>query len=81
MDLRDRPGQKESEVPLVCQDFQAHQDFQVYRDRTDHQAPGECQAAMEQRVKGVTQDLEVFLVLLVYRVHLVYLVLRETQVT
>lgn len=81
MDLRDRPGQKESEVPLVCRDFQAHQDFQVYRDRMDHQAPGECQAAMEQRVKGVIQDLEVFLVLLVYRVHLVYPVLRETQVT
>lgn len=81
MDLRGQPGLKESEVLPVYQDFQAHQDFQVYQDRMDHQGPGECQAAMEQRVKEVIQDLEVSLVLLVYWVHLVYLVLRVTQVT
>lgn len=81
MVLRGRAGQKESEVQLVYQDFPGHQDFQVYPDRTDHQALGECRAAMEQKVKGVTQDQEGFLVLLVYRVHLVYLVLREIQET
>lgn len=81
MVLRGRPGQKESEVLPVYQDFRAHQDFQVYPETTDHQAPGECRAATEQRAKGGTQVLEVFLVLLVYRVHPVYLVLRETRVT
>lgn len=81
MDLRGWPGQKESGVLPVCQDSQEHQDFQVYQDRTDLQAPGECRAATEQKVKGVTQDLEGFLELLVYRVHPVYLVPRETQVT
>lgn len=81
MVLRGRLGLKESEVLQVCQDFQAHQDFQVYQDKMDPQAPGECQAATGQRVKGVTQALEVFLVLLVYRVHPVYLVPRATQGT
>lgn len=81
MDLRGRAGLKESEALQVCQDFQAHQDFQVYQDRTDLQAPGECRAATEQRVKEVTRDLEESLVLLVCRAHLVYLVLRETRGT
>lgn len=81
MVLRGRGGQKESEVQLVYQAFPAHQDFQVYQDKTDHQAPGECRAATGQKVKGVTQDLEGFPVLLDFRVHLVYLALRETPET
>lgn len=81
MDLQGRPGLKESGVLLVCQDSQAHQEFQVCKDMTDLQAPGECRAATEQKVKGVTQDLGGFLELLVCRVHLVFLVPRETQAT
>lgn len=77
--LRGCPGQRESEGLPVCQASQEHQDFQVCLDRMDHQGRGACQAATEQRVIEVTQDLEVFPEPLDFRGHLVYLDLRETQ--
>lgn len=79
MDHQDQLVQKESEGLLGCRDFQERQDFRVCPGRMVLQAPEECQDAMEQRVREVSQEVQGSPELRESRVHLVCRDQRETQ--